>query len=30
LTKDEKADLIAFMHTLTGKSTLISIPTLPR
>jgi len=30
LTKDEKADLIAFMQTLTGKPELISIPALPR
>jgi cytochrome c peroxidase len=30
LTRDEKADLVAFMHTLTGKPELISIPALPR
>jgi cytochrome c peroxidase len=30
LTKAEKADLIAFMHTLTGRPEPVSLPVLPR
>jgi cytochrome c peroxidase len=30
LSKDEKADLIAFLHTLNGASEQITVPTLPR
>ena len=30
LTRDEKADLVAFLHTLTGRSEPTSIPELPR
>jgi cytochrome c peroxidase len=30
LTKDEKADLIAFLHTLNGASEQDPVPTLPR
>jgi cytochrome c peroxidase len=29
LTKDEKADLIAFLHTLSGEPEQVRIPTLP-
>ena len=30
LTSNEKADLIAFLETLTGKQELVSVPPLPR
>jgi len=30
LSKDEKADLIAFLHTLDGAAELVTVPTLPR
>jgi hypothetical protein len=30
LTKDEKADLIAFLHTLNGALQPVSFPELPR
>ena len=30
LTADEKAELVAFLHTLTGKQEPVSVPTLPR
>jgi cytochrome c peroxidase len=30
LTADEKADLIAFLHTLNGASPSVSFPALPR
>lgn len=30
LTKDEKADLVAFLHTLTGTPATVSMPPLPR